>query len=442
MKKRLGIVSILLTFILTYVLWLFVQPEGQISIYRQYSQLIASIALVAFTWINFISSRHRSVDEIFHGLDKSYIYHKYLSILAIILIWVHNFTLKMGRFSGGRPSAMAGQFRNFNTEGIPQGAGSGLLGIDISGKDFGSLSLYIFTALVIFFLITYKLEYERWKLLHKLMLVPYVFGIVHYYLDSDYSPFSITGYNLWMHLINAIGIITALYSIFLYESTAFKYKYKVTNIREVAKNTLEITGTTNGKEMQYRPGQFSFIKVLGKKGFPSHPFTICQAHKAGEIQFAIKALGDHTGKLKDTIVLGDTIAAAGPHGKFNFRSGGKHQVWVAGGIGITPFRSFWQAEIPGDYTIDFFYAYNNEVDAPYVDELKALKPKSNLRIHLFDSSKTGFLGIEHYEKYLNKNETFDVFFCGPQGMRKKLKEDLKKGLFKIREFHYEHFKFK
>lgn len=445
MKKFYGIILILLTFLLTYIFWIYEHSAKEVSVYRGYSQLIASFALVSLAWINYISSRHRYLDKVFYGLDKSYIYHKYLSILAIIFIWVHDFTLRIGKSSEKRSFEGNPIGTKFPPEGFkrPEGGATNILGMHISGRTFASWSMLIFTILVIFFIIAYKLEYERWKILHKLLLVPYVFGLIHYYLDSDYPVFSLTAYSIWMNLINAIGVLSALYSIFIYERTAFKYRYKVSNIREVAKGTLEITGTSTNNGMKYKPGQFAFIKVFDrKKGFPSHPFTICETYKPGVIQFAIKALGDHTDKLLSSLSIGDSIAISGPFGRFDFISGTKHQIWVAGGIGITPFRSFWQSEIPANYTVDLFYAYNNEGDGPYVDELKAIEPRENLRIHLFDSSKTGFLGIEDFNRYLNKDYEFDVYFCGPKGMRVKIKNDLKENNYKIREFHYEHFQFK
>lgn len=444
MKKYKGLIGIILSFILTYIFWSFVQSGTTASNFRQYSQLIASLALITFAWVFYISTRHRYVDTIFNGLDNSYIYHKYLSILAIIFIWVHNFTLKMGSFSGGRPSGIKAPGEGFKPSSkLAEGASSGLFNIPIPGKLLASWSLYIFTALVIIFIISYKLEYERWKLVHKLIIIPYIFGVVHYYLNAEYDVFALSAYSIWMSLMNLIGIISAIYSIFLYERFAFKYHYKVSNIKEVAKNMLEITGISSTNGMKYKPGQFAFMKILGKnKNFPSHPFTISQAPKSCEIQLTIKALGDHTGKLKNNLVQGDIIALSGPFGKFDYRLGEKRQIWIAGGIGITPFRSFWQEEIPPDYTIDFFYAYNNEEEGAYVEELKTLKSIDNFRIHLFDSSKSGFLKVEDFEKYIKKSEHHDVYFCGPKGMRIKLKKDFKKGMFKIGKFHYEHFEFK
>lgn len=439
MKRYKGLLLVLVSFLLTFIFWLLEQTSAQSISYRQYSELIASIALLVFAWINFISTRSKLLDKLFDGMDKAYIYHKYLSIASILLIWCHDLTINSGR-EGGRDFSPS----NFNPSDKFRGDGnSNIFSFLTNGKQLGTLSLYIFTGLVLFFLITYKLEYEKWKVLHKVMIIPYVLGVVHYYLDADYEVFGLTPYSLWMNLINAIGILSAIYSIFLYEKIAFKYKYKIVSIKEVAADTLEITGASDGRALNYKAGQFAFIKVADKnKKFSSHPFTISQAFKNKKIQFTIKVLGDHTKKLKDELSVGDVLKAAGPHGRFNYKSGSKNQVWIAGGIGVTPFRAFLQEAISEDFQIDFFYAYNNENVGAYVDEFKALKLKNNVRLHLWDTSIRGYLDAKAFEEYLKKEVSYEVYFCGPVPMRNKIKKDLKSGNFNIKGYHYEFFKFK
>ncbi len=97
MKSISGKLVILMSMIITWVLWLFVEPIREISAMSGYSQLIAAFALVAFAFINFISTRHKILDGLFDGLDKSYIYHKYLSICALALAVIHNITISMGK---------------------------------------------------------------------------------------------------------------------------------------------------------------------------------------------------------------------------------------------------------------------------------------------------------------------------------------------------------
>lgn len=421
MKKKLGITIILLSMAITWITWLFIEPTREISAMTGYSQLLASFSLIAFAFINFISTRHKILDNLFDGLDRSYIYHKFLSISALILVICHNITMDIGKRAE---------------------RASGIKGVKDPYAMFGTFSMYLFIALIIIAIVAKKLNYERWKTIHKFMIIPYAFGIYHYYGSATYAVFSLKPYAIWMDIINLIGLISVSYSIFFYEKLSFKYKYKVQKLESVANGTLEITGAALGNDMEFKPGQFAFLKILDKDNkFLSHPFTISQAPKKGYIQFTIKALGDDTKALYDNLKVGSEFSVSGPHGKFDYKAGAKNQIWIAGGIGVTPFRSFAQSNIDENFSIDFFYAYNNEAEGAYTDELQALS-KDNLRIHLFNSKEKGFLSVEEISNFVNIKDDIDVYFCGPKPMRENLKKQFKDSKFKILNFNYEHFQFK
>ncbi|OOM82409.1 2-halobenzoate 1,2-dioxygenase electron transfer component [Clostridium puniceum] len=421
MKKRVGIGLILSSFIITWILWLLIKPIREISVMSEYSQLIAAFALISFSFINFISTRHKILDNLFGGLDKSYVYHKYLSISALILVIIHNITIEIG-------------------QGIERAQG-----IPIP-KDpyamYGAFSMYLFIIIMLIALLAKKLNYERWKMIHKFMIIPYAFGIYHYYGSATYAVFSIEPFSLWLNIINCIGILSITYSIFFYERVSFKYKFKVKKLEIVANETLEITGVSLANNMEFKPGQFAFIKIMSKDNkLLSHPFTISQAPKKGEIQFTIKALGDDTKILLNTIKVNDEFVVSGPHGKFDYKTGLKNQIWIAGGIGVTPFRSFSQANVSKDFSVDFFYGYNNEEEGAYTEELESLT-NDNLRLHLFNAKEKGFLSVTEISKYVNTKENFDVYFCGPKSMRDALIRQFKNSNINIGNFHYEHFQFK
>ena len=137
MKKKLGPIVILLSMIITFILWIIIKPTREISTMSGYSQLIAAFALVAFSFINFISTRHKILDYLFDGLDKSYIYHRYLSVSALILVVIHNITIEIGK-------------------GIER-----IQGIKIP-KDpyamYGAFSLYLFVILILIAILAKKLK--------------------------------------------------------------------------------------------------------------------------------------------------------------------------------------------------------------------------------------------------------------------------------------------
>ncbi len=419
MKKNKILLGVI--FLITVLCWLFAKPIQPISSAAHFSQLAGALSLAGFAYVNFITTRHHLADHLFDGLDKAYAYHKWVSIISIVLVIVHI-------------GVVAGSDGLISTRGVVNPEDSyGLLGWP---------SLILFLALVLIAALAKKLNYQAWKYIHKLMVLPYLIGLVHYYKCSDYAVFSLTPFSIWLNLINLIGVISAFYSVFLYERTAYPYRYIISQIKSVAKDTLEITGNTLTKDLKFYPGQFTFLKFRDKRiKFPSHPFTISQASQNGKIQFTIKSLGDHTAKLVNKVKIGDEFAVTKPHGMFNYSRGGRHQIWIAGGIGITPFRSFYQAGIPAEFSIDFFYAYNNEEESPYLEEINTLN-QDNLRLYLIDYTEKGFLTADKIKDCVNPGNPVDIYFCGPKPMRQNLKKNLKTSGLNILNFHFEEFKFK
>lgn len=415
-KILLGVV-----FLLTIVFWLLLEPLEPITATAHVSQLIGSLALVGFAYVSFITTRHPWVDRLFDGLDKAYVAHKWVSIVSIALVILHI-------------GILAGNDGLIITSGVvnPED-GPGMLGWP---------STILFLVLGLIAVLAVKMNYETWKSIHKVMFLPYLVGLVHYYQCSDYMVLGLAPFNTWMNVINWVGVISVFYSVFIYERTAFRYRYHVSGVKTVARDTIEITGNTTGKYLEFNPGQFTFLKSPDRSiGFPSHPFTISQAPRKGEIQFTIKNLGDHTARLIDKVGIGDEFVVTRPHGMFDYTKGGRHQIWIAGGIGITPFRSFLQAGVPDQFSIDLFYAYNNAEEGPYLDELRTLTG-GNTRLHLIDFTEKGFLTAAMIEEAVTAEKPVDIYFCGPLPMRQSLKADIDRSGLNVSGFHYEEFKFK
>lgn len=420
MKKHYLLPGII--FLITVLCWLLAKPTGPISATLHFSQLAGTLALTGLSYVNFISTRHPLVDRLFNGLDKAYTSHKWVSILSIILIIVH-----IGVLAGNDGLIIA----------------RGVAGPEDAGGMIGWPSFILFIALVLVAVLAKRMNYEAWKYVHKLLFLPYLLGLVHYYRCADYAVLALSPFSIWVNLINLLGIISAVYSVFLYERTAFPYHYTISHIRPVAKDTIEITGTTTGNDLKFIPGQFTFLKFPDKNiKFRSHPFTMSQAPKKGEIQFTIKSLGDHTAKLIKNVKTGHEFAVSRAHGMFNYATGSRRQIWIAGGIGITPFRSFYQAGIPEEFSIDFFYAYNNREECPYLEEVQALAQKTNLRLYLIDYTEKGFLTVETIQACVDTKNPVDIYFCGPRPMRENLRKHLPNSGLKVLNFFFDEFEFK
>src|SRR5690606_1895637 len=115
----------------------------------------------------------------------------------------------------------------------------------------------------------------------------------------------------------------------------------VTAIKTPDRDVTEVTCHMGPAWPGHRAGQFAFVTFDRIEG--AHPFTIASADREnGTVTFLIKSLGDFTRNLSQKISVGQTVNIEGPYGCFNFdrRNRKSHQIWIAGGIGITPFLAW------------------------------------------------------------------------------------------------------
>jgi VWFA-related protein len=90
----------------------------------------------------------------------------------------------------------------------------------------------------------------------------------------------------------------------------------------------------------------------------------------------------------------------GAYGMFDYKTGGQKQIWVAGGIGVTPFLSFirdMNMNLAQD--VDFYYTVRHREEAVFVDEIEAAAEKNpRLKAHVRYSSTDGSLTVEDIVK--------------------------------------------
>jgi ferredoxin-NADP reductase len=148
--------------------------------------------------------------------------------------------------------------------------------------------------------------------------------------------------------------------------------------------------------IEFVPGQFVFLAFGGPDGWQRHPFSVASAPGDRRLEVAIKAVGDYTRRLRDEIRSGDAAKVAGPFGGFDYKRGGKEQIWIAGGIGITPFMSWIRSfDDSFDRDVAFFYSVAHESDAVYLDEIEQAGQEHPTFVpHVVVADRDGFLTAE------------------------------------------------
>lgn len=127
---------------------------------------------------------------------------------------------------------------------------------------------------------------------------------------------------------------------------------------------------------QFTPGQFVMVRLLQSDGtlWKQKAYSICNiANEEGRIQLGIKVAGEFTQAL-NKLKAGDLVELAGPYGVFTIKAEMENVVFLAGGIGITPFLSMIRGEIATNSTrrMTLLYANKSPQDIAFQQELEFL----------------------------------------------------------------------
>ena len=130
--------------------------------------------------------------------------------------------------------------------------------------------------------------------------------------------------------------------------------------------------------------------------------------------------------ILDNWKVGTEVTVSAPLGVFTYEPlrDAKVIIGIAGGSGITPFRSLAKAIADGNEDAEMILLYGSRTlkDAVFQDEFKALEgPKFKLINVLSNETKegceSGFITAELIKKYAPEGD-YSIFLCGPQAMYK------------------------
>ena len=134
---------------------------------------------------------------------------------------------------------------------------------------------------------------------------------------------------------------------------------------------------TPDKKLHFQPGQYLEwtlpLKTPDSRGNRRY-FTIASAPSDEEIHLGVRLDRAHTSAFKKQLLEmkpGDDLVASHLAGEFTMpKDATQKMVWIAGGIGVTPFRSMIRelANTGGKRDVHLFYCANTESDFAYKNE--------------------------------------------------------------------------
>ena len=272
-----------------------------------------SVSIMLMAWSNILSTRIRALEPWFGGLDRTYRWHRWFGALSVATMWLHIETID-------------------DVKGIP-GASRDVADAAEDLAETGSNLLYLLVGISLLRWIPTR----WWRLSHKFLVVPYAFACWHFHTAT--KPYANgSAWGVWFSVFMLAGLAAWTYRVVWRDIAHRGRPYRVVGVEtRDGTTTLEIEAT--GRPMSHRPGQFAFLKFDLPGLREPHPFTIASAPGEPVLRFVIRDLGDWTSRLAHRVRTGDTVTVEGPYGRLALtpRPRGSRIVWIAGGVGITPF---------------------------------------------------------------------------------------------------------
>lgn len=357
-----------------------------------------------------LSARIPVIERWFGGLPRLWWLHRGIGHAAFILIMLHVLLLAFSGLEASLDAAIAMLFPPLSAVAIWAGWVAWALLLIAIWPTFG---------------VSGRINYQRWKGLHLLAAGALVVALAHALWLAPQGA-------LWW-LLGVMGIAAITWRKLLSPLVA-RRPHEVTAVERLAPDVVEISLKPLQGSMRHEPGQFVYLAPLDPaltagRG-EEHPYTLASAPGDECLRIAIKALGDASHALQ-RVSVGSQAWIEGPYGDLlQPLKRSRPQLWVGGGIGITPFVSGARARAdgvsPAAMHVHLFYLADRSERAYYLDTLEGVADTASdfdMTVHYF--SVLGPVTAAFMRDHCPDAADREVFVCGPPAMIAHVMNELK-----------------
>jgi predicted ferric reductase len=288
-----------------------------------------------------------------------------------------------------------------------------------------------------------RLSYEWWYAVHLLAYAGIALSWFHEIPTGNELVLDPTAADYWRALYVATLAILVVFRLLVPAAQLLRHRLRVVSVTEEAPGVVSLRVASQRLDrLHAEPGQFFLWRFLDRRRiWSAHPFSLSAAPDGRSMRVTVKALGDHTARLRG-LRPGTRVLAEGPFGVFTESAHRRREkvLLVAGGIGITPIRSLVE-RMHGDLVV--VYRAMAESDLVFRGELDALAARRRLAVHYVVGDHRGdgarLLSPEHVRELVPDAAERDVFLCGPAGMTDAIGRNLRAAGVPRRQIHLERF---
>ncbi|MFK8024822.1 MAG: ferric reductase-like transmembrane domain-containing protein [Ilumatobacter sp.] len=352
---------------------------------------VGAVSILLMAWSLVLALRLSVLERWFGGLDSMYRAHRWAGALSVPFMFWHTQIepeIEGGVLGASRAVAEAAE--------------------ELAGT--GEVALYTLVALSAL----RWMPYRWWRWTHKLIGVPFAFACWHFFTaEKPYANGSLWGWFFGGFM--ATGLAAWIARVAVRDAGPTNARYRIASA--VASDTaIDVSLEPTGHRLTHRAGQFAFIKLDVPGLREPHPFTIASGASSERLRFVIRDLGDWSGRLVElgNELVGADVALEGPYGAFEpWGAPGQRTVWVAGGVGITPFLAALDDTRPGGATPCLLYATRDRDGDGVLRELREAELRGAIDLTVFESSTGHRLTPDAFADVVGDLGGGHVALCGP-----------------------------
>jgi ferredoxin-NADP reductase len=210
--------------------------------------------------------------------------------------------------------------------------------------------------------------------------------------------------------------------------------------REIAKGTLLATFDLLGEDVAFKPGQYFFVTLpdvghQDERGLRRHITVVTSPNEKGVLGFATRMRDSAFKRSLREVPPGTEVEVEPPKGDFVLpEETSRPLVFVAGGIGITVFRSMLRyiREEGLPHRVTLIYSNRDQESTAFLDELRELEQENpNFRLVLTMTQDPSWDGesrkidTQFFRDYLEDDlNEYTFLVAGPPGMVEAMQEAL------------------
>ncbi len=435
--------------VIPVILWLTIVDisDSFSTSYGVFSSLGKVFALIGFVLyaINLLLAVRKSwLENFFEGLNRVYIAHHITGGVSLALLVFHPFFLAV-RYIDTKAVETFGEsarflwFRAVDTSAATYAEVQDAISVNAGIIAFWGMVILLILTLFI------KLPYQVWLFTHRFLGVAFMFAALHIItISSDTTQSTLLKWYLILWAI--VGTVAFFYRSVLGSIVVKNAHYRVSRAVVSGPMTM-IELEPVGKPIHFKAGQFIFIRFRWAKELgiseEFHPFSIASGPQENGMRLYVKSLGDYTKKIQ-ALTQGTFAEVEGAFGRFiPARYGNSPQVWIAGGIGVTPFISM--ARSMHDNPAQVYLIYSVATRSEMVEEsilrefLPQHFPNFTFIPYITDEKEGKFLTADFVEEQVGGLSDKEIFMCGPPVMMKAMRSQLRAKSVPNRKIHSEEF---